>query len=242
MNEIKVSFELSKQTMVLIALAFGVGYLLGNVSGVSTFTGNTVGTDTIIQQQPTQQPAKVKVSTDDDPQTGDKNARVTVIEFSDFQCPFYRRSYTDTILQLKNDYIDTGKVLFVYRDFPLSSLHPSALPAALAANCANEQDKFWEYHNKIFDEQNKLGQGTIQFSNDDLKKWANEIELDTKTFDSCLDSKKYENEVEKDFQDGVDAGVSGTPTFFIGNQKEGYTRIIGAQPYPVIKQVIDSLL
>lgn len=240
----KISFELSKQTLVLLVLTLGVGYLLGNAFGVSSFTGKSVeATQTIAQPaQQQQQPSKVKVSTDDDPSAGDKSAKVTVIEFSDFQCPFCRKSYTDTIPQLRTDYVDTGKVLFVYRDFPLSSIHPAALPAAIAANCANEQGKFWEYHNKIFDEQNKQGQGTVQFSNDDLKQWASDIALDTSKFDSCLDSQKYKNEVDKDFQDGVDAGVSGTPTFFIGNSKDGYISVVGAQPYSVISQVIDSLL
>lgn len=230
--------------MLLIVFALGVGYLLGNIFSFSSLTGQaTITTQTIAQQpsQPTQQqPSKVQVSVDDDPSAGDKNAEVTVIEFSDFQCPFCRISYTDTIPQLKKEYIDTGKILFVYRDFPLSSIHPSALPAALAANCANEQGKFWEYHNKVFDEQNKLGQGTVQFSAADLKKWASDIGLDENKFNSCLDSQKYKSEVDKDFQDGVTAGVSGTPTFFIGNLKDGYTTIVGAQPYSVIKQVIDS--
>lgn len=245
MNEIKVSFELSKQIVILLVLALGVGYLLGNVFGVSTFTGQTTGTTQTIVQQPTQQqqqPSKVDVSIDDDPSMGDKDAKVTVIEFSDFQCPFCRRSYTDTIPQLKSDYVDTGKILFVYRDFPLASIHPAATPAAMASECADDQGKFWEFHNKIFDEQNKQGGGTVQFSNDDLKKWAGEIGLNTNTFNSCLDSEKHKDEVDKDFQDGVDAGVTGTPTFFIGNSKDGYTAIVGAQPYSVIKQVIDSLL
>lgn len=228
----------------MLVFALGIGYLLGNVFGVSSFTGKTTEITAITQTQPTQQqqPSKVQVSIDDDPSMGEKDAKVIVIEFSDFQCPFCRRSYTDTISQLKKDYIDTGKVLFVYRDFPLSSIHPSASSAAMAANCANEQGKFWEMHNKIFDEQNKQGQGTVQFSSDDLKKWADEIGLDTDKFNSCLDSQKYKDEVDKDFQDGVTAGVTGTPTFYIGNPKDGYTEIVGAQPYSVIRQVIDSML
>lgn len=246
MNRIKVTLELSRPILLLLALALVLGYLLGNIFEVPGFDKDeksTTGRITQTQTQPTQQqqPSKVQVSVDDDPAMGDKNAEVVVIEFSDFQCPFCRRSYTDTVQQLKKDYVDTGKVLFVYRDFPLSSIHPAANPAALAAECADEQGKFWEYHNKIFDEQNKQGQGTVQFSSEDLKKWAIDIGLNTNTFNSCLDSEKYQNEVDKDFQDGVNAGVSGTPTFYIGNSKDGYTQIVGAQPYTVIKQVIDSV-
>ncbi|MEM5797447.1 MAG: DsbA family protein [Candidatus Aenigmatarchaeota archaeon] len=234
---------MSKSTIVLLVLALGIGYLLGNVFGVSSFTGQTVET-TQTQPQPTQQqqPPKVQVSVDDDPGKGDKNANVIVIEFSDFQCPFCRRFYTQTLPQLEEEYIKTGKVYFVYRDFPLDSIHPGATPAAQAAECADEQGKFWEMHNKIFDEQNKQGQGTVQFSNDDLKKWASELGLNIQKFNQCLDSGKYAQEVQKDFQDGVAVGVSGTPTFFIGNSKDGYTSIVGAQPYSVFKQVIDSYL
>lgn len=92
------------------------------------------------------------VSTDDDPALGDPNAPVTIIEFSDFECPFCRRFWQETLPQIKAEYIDTGKARFVYRDFPLS-MHPGAFPAALAANCANQQGKFWEMHDKIFSEQ-----------------------------------------------------------------------------------------
>ncbi len=229
--------------MVLaVVFSFTAGYITG---GSGKTTANIAAESALAptQQQPTQQaapPSRVQVSLDDDPQMGDKSARVTVIEFSDFQCPFCRRSYSDSIPQLKSEYVDTGKVLFVYRDFPLDSIHPGARPAAVAAECADDQNKFWEYHNKIFDEQNKQGQGTVQFSNDDLKKWAADIGLDTTSFNSCLDSNKYDSEVSKDFQDGATAGVSGTPTFYIGSPSKGYIQLVGAQPYSVIKQIIDQ--
>lgn len=245
MNEIKLTFEISKSTIILIVLALGIGYLLGNVFGIpssSPPTGQITATGSQPTQQQQQQPTKIQVSVDDDPGKGNKNADVYVIEFSDFQCPFCRRFYTQTLNQLDEEYIKTGKIYFVYRDFPLDSIHPMANPAAQAAECANEQGKFWEYHDKIFDEQNKLGSGTVQFSTDDLKQWAVDIGLDAEKFNQCLDSGKYAQEVKKDFQDGVNAGVTGTPTFFIGNPKDGYIPIVGAQPYSVIKQVIDSQL
>lgn len=103
----------------------------------------------------------VKVSVDDDPVLGKADAPVTLIEFSDFQCPFCRAFWKEALQQIKKDYIDTGKAKFVYRDFPLS-FHPLAKPYALAANCANDQGKFWEMHDKIFEEQAKKGEGTIQ--------------------------------------------------------------------------------
>lgn len=241
-NKLLVGF-----VVVLIAFSFTAGFLFGSAGSTGTVTDREQAvpspSPTPTQQQPTQAvPSRVSVSLDDDPQLGDKNAPVVMIEFSDFQCPFCRRFFDQTLSQVKTDYIDTGKVLFVYRDFPLDSLHPQATPAAEAAQCANEQGKFWEYHDNIFEEQNKQGSGTVQFSNDDLKEWAADLSLDTTQFNSCLDSGKYSSEVSSDFQDGVNVGVSGTPTIFIGSPESGYQKIVGAQPYSVIKSVIDEEL
>lgn len=178
----------------------------------------------------------VEVGIDDDAMLGDKNAPVTIIEFSDFQCPFCRKFWEGTLPQIKKEYVDTGKARFVYRDFPLD-FHPGAEPAAEAAECAEEQDKFWEFHDRVFAEQAKQGQGTIQFGVDDLKKWAKGINLNTTKFDQCLDSGKYKDEVAKDVAEGTAAGVSGTPTIFVNGQK-----IVGAQSFAAFKAVIDQAL
>ena len=196
--------------------------------------GNTVS---IADQQADNQPSgPVNVSADDNPFLGNPNAKVTVIEFSDFQCPFCRKFYTDTLPQIKKDYIDTSKIKFVYRDFPLS-FHPGAVPAAEGAECARDQDKFWEMHDAIFDEQGKLGSGTVQFTADDVKKWAANIGLNTSKFNQCLDSGKYKQEVEKDLADGSAAGVNGTPATFINGRL-----VSGAQPFTAFKVVIDEEL
>lgn len=176
------------------------------------------------------------VGIDDDAMLGDKNASVTIIEFSDFQCPFCRKFWEDTLPQIKKEYIDTGKARLIYRDFPLD-FHAGAEPAAEAAECAEEQDKFWEFHDRVFAEQAKQGQGTIQFGVDDLKKWAKGINLNTTKFNQCLDSGKYKDEVAKDVAEGTAAGVSGTPTVFVNGQK-----IVGAQPFAAFKAVIDQAL
>jgi len=180
--------------------------------------------------------AKVQVSADDDPVMGSKNAKVTVIEFSDFQCPFCRSFWRDTFSQIKKEYIDTGKVKFVYRDYPLS-FHPMAMPSAQAAECADDQGKFWEMHDKIFGEQEKLGQGTVTFAVSDLKKWAAAIGLNAGQFNQCLDSGKYKAEVDKDFADGSASGVSGTPSLFINGRL-----LVGAQPFASFKAIIDEEL
>src|SRR3989344_396320 len=151
---------------------------------------------------------------DDDPVLGDPNAPVTIVEFSDFQCPFCRSLWKSTFPSLRQKYLVTGKAKFIYRDFPLS-FHPGAQPAAEAGECADEQGKFWEMHDKIFGEQEKLGSGTVQFTVDDLKKWAREVGLDTVKFNECLDSGKYRSEVQNDLQAGQAAGVTGTPGTFV---------------------------
>ena len=161
---------------------------------------------------------------------GSRNAKVTIVEFSDFQCPFCGRFYSETLSQIEQNYINNNKVKFVYADFPLESIHPNAFPAALAARCAGEQDKFWEFHDKLFENQALL-------SESNYKQWAQELGLDTDKFNSCFDSKKYENQIRDDFQDGSSQGISGTPGFIINNQL-----VSGAQPYQVFEQAIEAAL
>jgi protein-disulfide isomerase len=153
-------------------------------------------------------PATSSASVDDDPALGDPKAPVTIIEFSDYQCPVCARFYRDYLPALKERYIATGKVRFVYRDFPLSS-HPMAQKTAEATQCAFEQGKFWEYHDLVFERQRAL-------SLDNLKAWAGELGLAASPFAECLDTGKYTAEVQKDYQDGLKAGVGGTPSFIIG--------------------------
>lgn len=181
---------------------------------------------------------KVEVSADDDPFLGPENAEVTIIEFSDFQCPFCRSFWSGTLSQIKSQYIDADKsVKFVYRDFPLS-FHPMAQKYAEAGECAGDQNKYWEMHDKIFQEQEKLGTGTIStLTIQDVKRWADELGLNVSEFNQCLDSGKYAGEVQKDFSDGSAAGVNGTPTFFINGQV-----LVGAQPFGAFSQIIDAEL
>ena len=173
--------------------------------------------------------APVDVSADDDPVKGEATAPVTIIEFSDYQCPFCGRFWQDTLPSLEKDYIATGKVKFVYRDFPLS-FHPYAQPGAEAADCAGDQGKYWEYHDKIFASQASL-------SDSSWEQFATDIGLNLNTFKTCFSSGKHRAEVQKDFNDGQAAGVSGTPAFFINGKL-----ISGAQPYSVFKQIIDAEL
>ncbi|MEK7464963.1 MAG: DsbA family protein [Patescibacteria group bacterium] len=167
---------------------------------------------------------------DDDPVLGNPDAPVTMIEFSDFQCPFCGRFWQQTLPAIKAKYIETGTVKFVYRDFPISSIHSEAEKAAEAGECADEQGKFWEYHDRIFQGQDELGEAS-------LKRWAAELGLNAAQFNTCLDSGKYTDEVAKDFQDGQAAGVTGTPTFFINGQS-----VVGALPFAQFQTILDAAL
>lgn len=217
---------------ILVAAVFISGSLLYTKAG----SNKDVAVANLGGQQAPQVGAKVNVSADNDAFLGNEKAKVTVIEFSDFQCPFCRSFWRDTIPQLKKEYIDTGKIKFVYRDYPLD-FHPGAKPAAEGAECARDQGKFWELHDKIFQEQDKQGQGTIQFTKTDVVRWAGQIGLNMSQFNRCLDSGKYKAEVEKDVADGTAAGVSGTPTTFINGRS-----LVGAQPYSSFKSIIDEEL
>jgi len=171
----------------------------------------------------------IEVSLDDDPVIGDENAPITIVEFSDYECPFCGRHFQQSYPQLKADYIDTGKVRLVFRDYPLP-FHPSAQKAAEAAECAGDQDKYFEMHDKLFSNQQALSVA-------DLKKYAGELGLNQKEFDECLDSGKQASEVQNDLNDGSKYGVSGTPSFFING-----LLLVGAQPYSEFKRVIDAEL
>jgi protein-disulfide isomerase len=168
---------------------------------------------------------------DDDSVKGDPDAPVTIVEFSDYECPFCARFYNDAYQQIKSKYIDTGKVKLVYRDFPLS-FHQNAQKAAEAAECAGEQDKYYEMHDLLFEE--GVEGGVTKY-----KQYANRIGLNSAKFDVCLDSGAMAQEVRKDFSAGQQLGVSGTPAFFINGQK-----LVGAQPFsafePLIEQALNS--
>lgn len=187
----------------------------------------------------------VEAGEDDDAVLGNKGATVTIIEFSDYQCPFCRKFWTETYKEIKSEYIDTGKVKLVFRDFPLTSIHSMAQPSAEAAECVREKggdEAYFKYHDKLFSEQNILDSGnpngqvtkTVVYTNDDLKDWAKEIGYD---ISSCLDSGKYKSEVEKDTADAQRAGGSGTPYFVINGKV-----LSGAQPFSAFKQIIDGEL
>jgi protein-disulfide isomerase len=163
----------------------------------------------------------------DDPSQGKADAPVTVVEFSDFQCPFCQR-VMPTLKELRSKYGD--KMRLVWKDFPLTQIHPQAFVAAQAGNCAREQGKFWEYHDKLFGNQQAL-----QPAN--LKQYAADVGLDAMKFNQCLDSAKYEARVQDALGVGGRLGISSTPTVFVNGRM-----INGAQPMEVFQGVIDEEL
>ena len=194
------------------------------------------------QPTPQQAPQPVIISLDDDPIRGDPDAPITIVEFSDFQCPFCARFHVQTLPSIIEEYIAEGKVNLVYRDFPIQGIHPNALPAAVAAECANEQGKFWEYHDTLFEKQNSWNRLDSNSAITTFSQYATDIGLEQEQFDSCLQTGKYLEEVQGDLRDGRDYDVTGTPGFFIGNEDIGFVKINGAQPFESFKRIIDAQL
>jgi protein-disulfide isomerase len=215
-----------KSTLILIIA--GIVIIAALVVGWRLFSGNS----------------SAQYIASDSPILG--NGTVYVIEFSDYLCPYCQAaegvnqevigtlkqsdpSWQAPIPVIIQDYVNTGKVSLVFRNYPV---HNNNEPA-LAAKCAQEQDKYWEYHSMLFENYNAL-------SNTDLQKYALNLSLNMSRFNQCFDSKKYQSSIDNDVRDGNGLGVSATPTFFIGNNQTGYERIVGALSFSSFKEIIDS--
>ena len=186
-------------------------------------------------------PQNVVLNLEGAPLKGDRNAKLTLVEFTDYQCPFCGRHVRETMPTILAEYVKTGKVQYVVREFPLEASHPQAFKASEAALCAGDQDQYFEMHERLFADQRALQPS-------DLIAHAKALGLDETGFKECLDGGKHAPRIRKDLQEGLTAGVSGTPTFFIGLTEPGQStvkvvqRIVGGQPYQSFKNVIDGLL
>jgi|GEM_PF-1508677 len=147
---------------------------------------------------------------DDDPSIGSADSRVMMLAFCDFESRLCKRFKEEIYEPLADKYVNNGKMRYVYRDYPLTAIHPEAMNAAIAAECADEQNKYWAYSNKLFQNQDAFGAAAY-------KQWAADIGLDTGKFNQCYDSQKYKDEVEHDLADGIQVGVSGVPSVFINS-------------------------
>ena len=184
-------------------------------------------------------PRPVKVAVGDNPVLGRADAPVTLVEFSDYQCPFCRQFFDATFPALKKEYIETGKVRYAFRDFPIDEIHPLARKAAEAARCAGDQGKYWEMHDLLFANQPAL-------QRDELVTYARRSRLDVGTFTACLESGKHTPAVERSLADGMSAGVRGTPAFVLGRSSADNTvesvLITGARPVEAFRGEIERLL
>jgi protein-disulfide isomerase len=191
------------------------------------------------QGAPTAPAGPVRASLGDVPALGRPAAPVTVVEFSDYQCPFCQRFFLATLPALKKDCIDKGKVRLFFRDFPLDQIHPQARKAAEAAHCAGDQGKYWEMHGALFGNQQALEPPK-------LSEHARALALDGARFDQCVTAGTHAAHVSQGLTDGQAAGVHGTPSFVVaktapGDTVEG-TLVVGAQPVEVFRRLIDQLL
>ena len=188
----------------------------------------------------------VKTNIDDDPMKGSKNAPVTIVEFSDYECPYCKQFATETLPQLQSRYIDMNKVRFVYRDLPLISHEPAATSEARSANCAREQSGdvgYFRFHDRIFQTTKSGGSGVTI---DQLIEMAKLIELDTKQFEACYRSDRYGDEVKADYDEAQRIGAKVTPSFVIGKTQENGevegVMIEGSAPFSLLQTIIDPLL
>lgn len=237
-SEDTVTFKGSHFYAVLLVLAFFAGILIGFVAwGPVSVAGQTTasnpsaplasGIQAPVQTAPPQY-VRYDIPAEGSPSLGPKDAPIVIVEFSDYQCPFCKRFHDETLQPLLAAY--PGHIRFVYRHLPLASIHSEAFPAAVASMCAYEQNAFWQYHDRMFENQNRLGREFyVQISSD--------LGLDSMAFEECLNLEKYKDVIQKDLDFAIDLGVSSTPTFFING-----LAVVGAQPLEVFKQVIDKEL
>ena len=196
----------------------------------------------LLRTRPAGQPPRdIVLDIADVPAKGPKDAKVVLVEFSDFQCPYCARFSRDTIPQVQTEYVDTGKIKYVFADFPLEAIHPYAFKAAEAASCAGEQGEFWKMHDHLFANQKAL-------KPDDLVQYAEALGLDKTKFQQCLDTQKRAASIRKVMAQAGDAGVSSTPTLMVGllqpnSSKVKILRVLkGAQPFAAVKDAIDNAL
>lgn len=232
---------------LLVMFSFGLGALSMRVFQLER--GGTLGVQTgegtPAPAAPVEDTTPKEVGLDDDAVLGDEDAPVTIVEFSDYECPFCKRHFTDTYPQLKEEYIDTGKVKLVFRDLPLSFHDPLATKQAMAAECVREQtndEGYYKMHDLLFTTTNSNGTGMTE---DKMYELAGQAGANSDQVKECVTSEKYKEEITKDISDGAAVGASATPTFFIGKSdgdKILGTPLIGAYPYQNFKDLIEKHL
>lgn len=226
---------------LIIALVVGIGGLQQSIEDQPQDNVSPIRDDSRAPQAPDsgQELDVESLIASGAPFKGDPNAEVALVDFSDFQCTNCRRFATQTEPQIVQDYVDAGKVVLVFKHFPIFG--PDSVTAGMASMCAQEQGKFWEFHDHLYQNQGTENSGWANADN--MKKFASALGLDREQFDSCLDSEKYKTYVEGDLAFASSLGFPGTPSFVVmngdGSNPEG---MVGAQPYTSFKTVIDKKL
>ena len=235
-----ITFKRSHFYAVLVVFAFAAGILVGYlVWGVLAPAQMASSLQPPVAQAqvppgqvaiPTTAPAftRYEIPTEGYPSLGPEDADIVLVEFSDFQCPYCKRWFDETYKPLMAAY--PGQIRLVYRNLPLTSIHPQAMSAAIASLCANEQGAYWPYHDKLFG-------GELELGREAYLQYASELELDGAAFESCLDSGQFDDSLQQDMDFSLNLGVRSTPTFFVNG-----LAIVGAQPLSVFQQVIDQEL
>ncbi len=170
------------------------------------------------------------------PIMGNANAKITILEWGDYQCTFCYKFHQDTLNTIQQDFVETGKVKLVFKDFPLNG--PDSFLAAEASYCANDQEKYWQYHDELY--KNWQGERTGWITSESLNNFASTVDLDLDKFNECLDEHKYKNKVSLIYEFGKEIGVDATPSFLIFND-EKVIKIRGNQPLEVFLKTIDEL-
>ena len=220
-----VTFKRSHFYSVLVVVAFAVGVLVGYLA----WGRGSGAAPTAAAGAPTQQAARrYDIPTKGFYSLGPEDAPITIVEFSDYQCPFCEKWHSQVYEQLMAAY--PNKIRFIYRNLPLTQLHSQAMNAAEAALCAGDQDAYWQYHNQLFENYKVL-------NNDLYSRLAADLKLDTTAFENCMTEHKYQADIEADMQFAIDLGIQSTPTFFING-----LAVVGAQPLSVFQQIIDDEL
>lgn len=229
-------------TPILMVLLIIAAYLLGMLTAKVQYLEQNGTTAAGTQQaaapqqgnQPTTGQRVSNLGLGDFPALGNKNAKVHIVEFADLRCPFCEQFFKNTEPQIIKDYVDTGKATFSFRSYAF--LGSASTVAANAAECANAQGKFWDFHNYMYQHQPDESD-TSMYTVDNLTNIAGQLGMDTAQFQSCLSANQYDSKQAADMADGQKAGVTGTPTIFINGLP-----IVGAQPYAAFQQVIDQEL
>lgn len=230
LNEDNIVIPRTSINYVVIAVVFfAVGMLMGSLTFGSSIDSDVIEdavTSVLIEAGLMQEPADMDILVDDDPYLGAEDAPIVIVEFSAYACPYCGRHYNETHTLLLENYGEY--IRYVYRDFPATNPNIS-FPAALAANCANDQGLYWEFHDMLFTNQETL----IQSGQAYLNQVASDLDMDIEQFSECLTQQTYLQEVNDDFDAGVAFGVTGTPSFFINGQAHS-----GARPYSYFEGIV----